>query len=235
MEFIDDSKKMNFYITKFHLKDYFRADYFPEYLKYMTLTKFSKGEYIYRQKENIQYIYFFVEGKIRVSSVLSNGKRQSLYFYTNFGILGDLELFNRANPHTTIQAANDSYCIALSLAYTKHLLYDDPVFLRQMAELLAQKLCNSSSNSSLNIYYSLVSRLCSYIYSSAEKVLENNNEVLVFREGLSETAELLGTSYRHLHRTLKSLKEMGILEKTKNGYKVINVSELIRLSSDQYL
>lgn len=116
MEFIDDTRKMDFYINKFHLKDYFRADYFPEYFKYMTLTRFSKGEYLYRQKENIQYIYFFVEGKIRVSSVLSNGKRQSLYYYTKFGILGDLELFNKSNPYTTIQAANDSYCIALSLA-----------------------------------------------------------------------------------------------------------------------
>lgn len=235
MEFIDDIRKMNFYIKKYHLEDYFRVDYFPEYLKYMTLTRFSKGEFLYRQKENIQYIYFFVEGKIKVSTVLSNGKRQSLYFYTKFGILGDLELFNRSNPHTTIQAASDSYCIALSLAYTKHLLYDDPIFLRQMAELLAQKLCNSSSNFSLNIYYSLVNRLCAYIYTSADKVKESNKEVLVFREGLSETAEILGTSYRHLHRTLKALKEKEILEKIPGGYKVINVNELMRLSSDEYM
>lgn len=235
MQFIEDSKKMDFYISKFHLKDYFREDYFHEYLKYMTLVKLNKGEFLYRQKENIQYIYFFVEGKIRVSSVLSNGKRQSLYYYTKFGILGDLELFNKSNPHTTIQAANDSYCIALPLAYTKHLLYEDPVFLRQMAELLAEKLCNSSSNSSLNIYYSLENRLCAYIYSSAEKVMEGKEEVFLFTEGLSETAELLGTSYRHLHRTLKVLKEKKIIEKSKSGYKVINITELMKLASDLYM
>jgi CRP-like cAMP-binding protein len=235
MQFIDDNIKMNYYIKKYNLRDYFRSDYFPEYLKYMTLTKFSKGEYIYRQKDNIQFIYFFVEGKIKVCSLLSNAKSQLLYIYTKFGILGDLELFNRANPYTTIQAATDSYCIALSLAYTKHLLYDDPIFLRQMAELLAQKLCNASSNSSLNIYYSLENRLCAYIYSSAEKLAEDDAEVLVFKEGLSETAEMLGTSYRHLQRTLKSLREKGILEKTPNGYKVINVDELMELSSDQYM
>ena len=235
MEFIDDNSKMNVYIKKYHLADYFKTDYVPEYLEYMSVVRFSEGEYLYRQLGCIQYIYFFVEGKIKVSTVLSNGKRQSLYFYTKFGILGDLELFNKANPHTTIQAASDSYCIALSLAYTKHLLYDDPIFLRQMAELLAQKLCNSSSNSSLNIYYSLVNRLCAYIYTTADRMLVDKKEIIVFKEGLSETAEILGTSYRHLHRTLKSLKEKGILEKIPGGYKVINVSELMRLSSDEYM
>jgi CRP-like cAMP-binding protein len=235
MEFMDNRDKIYYYVKRFRLKEFFRPDYYPEYLKYMSLVKFSKGEYIYKQKENIQYIYFFVEGRIKVYSLLSNGKRQLLYFYTKFGILGDLELFNRSNPYTLIQAAQDSYCIALPLADTKQLLYNDPIFLRQMAELLAQKLCNSSSNSSLNIYYSLENRLCAYILASAEKGLEQENEILIFKEGLSETAEILGTSYRHLHRTLKELKEKGILEKGKGGYRVLDPDQLMRLSSDQYM
>ena len=59
--------------------------------------------------------------------------------------------------------------------------------------------------------------------------------MLIFREALSETAEILGTSYRHLQRTLKSMKEKEILEKISGGYKVINVGELMRLSSDEYM
>ncbi len=235
MELIDDRSKINYFIRKFQISDYFRPDYFPDYVRYMNLVKFSKCEYIYRQKENIQNIYFFVEGNIQVCTVLSNGKRQSLYSYTDFGILGDLELFNKSNPFTTIQAATDSYCIALPLAYTRQLIFDDPIFLRRMAELLAQKLYYASSNFSLNIYYSLVNRLCAYIYSSAVKMRVNGMEEFIFQKGLSETAEILGTSYRHLQRTLKTLKEKEILAKIPDGYKIINVSELMRLSSDEYM
>ena len=236
MEFIEDEKKMGYYVDKFNLRNFFRGDYFSQYQNYMTIARFSKGEYLYRQKENIQYLYFFVEGKIKVSSVLSNGKRQALYYYKKFGILGDLELFNRSNPYTIIQAEKDSYCIALSLAYTKHLLYNDPVFLRNMAELLAEKLYHSSSNFSLNIYCSLENRLCAYLISSAEKKRdEAGTEMLVFQEKLSETAEILGTSYRHLHRTLKDLKEKELIEKCSNGYRIINLEALKQLSSEQFI
>lgn len=71
-------------------------------------------------------------------------------------------------------------------------------------------------NSSINLLYPLENRLASYIN---ELLLINNNESLYvdFDESLVNIAEHLGSSYRHLLRTLNVLCEKEVLQKDDKG------------------
>ena len=62
----------------------------------------------------------------------------------------------------------------------------------------------------------------------------DDKDYLYFHESLSDTAELLGTSYRHLQRTLKKLQEDGIIDRYSKGYIVLDYDQLMDLSSDEY-
>lgn len=234
MEFVNDGSKLDYYIKKYHIKDFFSEEYFDNYYKYMVVTKFAKDEYIFNERGNIHYLYIFLNGKVKVCSLLSNGKQQLLNLITGISIMGDLELFNISNPFITIQAVNESYAIAIPLSFTQDFLYKDPVFLKHIGTLLAQKIYVFTSNTALNMNYQVKNRLCSYISFVSKKIMIEQQECLYYHENLADTAELLGTSYRHLQRTLKDLKENGIIERYQKGYIVTDKTKLAELSSNEY-
>ncbi|MEG2718091.1 MAG: helix-turn-helix domain-containing protein, partial [Clostridia bacterium] len=72
----------------------------------------------------------------------------------------------------------------------------------------------------------LQARLCSYI-----RIVCANG---FFHEKLTELAELLGTSYRHLLRTLDALCAQGVLSREENGFRVMDEEALQRLGGDAY-
>lgn len=57
---------------------------------------------------------------------------------------------------------------------------------------------------------------------------------IIFNENYSEIAELLGTSYRHLHRTLNKFCLEGILNKKNKEYSIENYEKLLYLAGDLY-
>ena len=55
----------------------------------------------------------------------------------------------------------------------------------------------------------------------------------IFRFNLSQCADILETSYRHLLRVIKQMCTVGLLERKGNGYRILNREELTRLSQGQ--
>jgi CRP/FNR family transcriptional regulator, putaive post-exponential-phase nitrogen-starvation regulator len=71
-------------------------------------------------------------------------------------------------------------------------------------------------------------------YNSSNKWNADRKDVLCFHENLTEIAELLGTSYRHLLRTLSELCDKDILKKEGSSYIVTDEKTLMELSADLY-
>lgn len=226
MKRIYDEKPKEKYISRYKINEIFSCNM----NKYMQLILFNKNEFIYRENEKLDYIYFFVQGKLKVYRTLENGKILLLSFYYPLMVLGDLELVNYERADANIQVVEDSYCIGMAFEDVREVLLKDPLFLRYVCDSLGRKLKQTSKNSSINILYPLENRLASYI---ADMVIEDEDHIK-FYGNLTETAELLGASYRHLLRTLKTLCNKNILEKKKDYYEVINVEKLKEIASDMY-
>lgn len=185
-----------------------------------------------KEEDTIQKLLFLVKGKAKIYINLSNGKSLLLCFYESFRVLGDIELINGNPAVTNVMAVEDSYCIGISYDIVCKYLLDDSKFLRYICNSLGVKLTRCSKNSSINLLYPLENRLASYIFSAG--VRGKSNKRIYFIENLTETAELLGTSYRHLLRTLNNLCEKKILCKKEEGYEVIDETMLEVLSADVY-
>lgn len=224
------------YIRKYHIENYFSD--FSFFYQYMRLVRFSRNDMIYSDKQTLDYIYFFISGKLKVCSNLSNGKSLLLCFFEDFEILGDLELFKLTPVNNTIKVVKESYCIAIPInnETIKKALLSDVQFLNFLSLSLANKLYKISEISSLNILCALEIRLATYILSLSEKHIDKNATYnLVFSENLTETAELLGTSYRHLLRTMQHFVKIGLLEKQEDHYLIKDIDQLKALSSDSLL
>lgn len=225
---IQNNKEIEKYIKKYEIEKLFTDNT----KKQMNLYLFNKNEYICREEEQLEYMFFLVKGKAKVSKHLENGKSLLISFYTPMTIIGDVE-FIRNNPtDCSVQAIEDTYCIGIRLEIVRSVLINDCKFLLNICEYLSNKLTSNSNNSSINLLYPLENRLASYILAYIN--IDEQNNKFSFKESYNEISELLGTSYRHLNRTLNKFCSNEILIKSNEGYIIKDFEKLLNLAGDLY-
>lgn len=189
---------------------------------------FKQEEYILREGEPIKYIYFVISGKAKVFLNLSNGKRLLLSYFISNGVFGDMELATNSNTaFTTMQAVTEFVCIGLPLTSYAKVLKNNVIFINHIAGELAEKLMQRGVNGAITTLQPLENRLCAYILQMASNG--------VFHETLTEVAELVGASYRHLLRCLDNLCNNGVLRKESYGYQIIDQQALNEKAGDLYV
>jgi CRP-like cAMP-binding protein len=194
----------------------------------MYVHHYKANEFIIRQGYPCPYVLLVLEGKLKVFNTVPNGRTLLFCYDTTGGMIGEVEFASDSvDAASSVQALTDVLCIGIPRARYKSELKSSITFMNALSEALAQKLFRSSKNSAAAILQPLAARLCAYIcISSADGC---------FSEKLTDVAALLGTSYRHLLRTLSGLCAQGVLEKTPRGYFVSDEATLARISGDCYL
>lgn len=226
---VENASKLQEYIEKFKLDSLF----IDNMREYMELYVFDKYDYICREEEYLESMFFLVEGKAKVSKHMENGKSLLISFYNPLTIIGDVEFIRNNKTDCSVQAIKDTYCIGINFEVVRSVLIKDCRFLVKICDYLSEKLTNGSNNSSINQLYPLENRLASYIIAFAN-IDDKKIKKFIFRENYAEIAELLGTSYRHLNRTLNKLCIEGVLKKNKKEYIVQDYEKLLYLAGDLY-
>lgn len=227
MKKIDNPKLLHQFIDTYNMTQHFSND--PSHL--LNLYFFKKGEHICYEDEPMDYLFFFVEGKAKIYITLKNGKSLLLCFYEDFKLIGDLEVMNNKNSTANVQVMEDAYCIGIHKDVVKKYLLTDIKFLHFICQSLSLELERSSKNSSINLLYPLENRLASYIFATIE---HSNEATPVFNENLTALSELLGGSYRQLHRSINALCDKNILERKAHGFSVLDVKRLEEMTADLY-
>lgn len=229
MEKVQDLRRLEEYYLKYHMDRLFSIDLLKEF----ELIKVNRLEYICLQEEPLEYLAFLVEGKAKVVKALANGKTLLISFYEPFEVIGDVELIKAIPAVCTVQALDTCYLLGLSIEKFRMVLQKDIKLLNFICNALAEKLDQISNNSSINLLYPLENRLASYI----DRVAVNIDKIegsRCFNENLTQLAELLGISYRHLLRTLNALCNSEILSRQKEGYIIKDEEKLRRLARALY-
>lgn len=230
MECINDRKALKKYIEMFNISEVFQSDM----TEYMSLNCFNKGEFIFRANEKIETLFFMVEGNSKVFILLKNGKSLLLRFYNPFVVIGDVEFMDGSPATCNVEVISPAVCIGIPLNALQNQALNDPVFLRFICKSLGEKLAKNSVSSSINLLYPLENRLASYILAIAAGDKSSPSFNGIFTDKLTEMADLLGTSYRHLIRTINKMTSEGIIEKQNNRIIIINRNSLERLAGDLY-
>jgi len=192
---------------------------------HMSLCTYQRGEFILRQGYPSPCVYIILTGEMKVFLTMPSGRTLLICYYSSAVILGEVELaMDRGVAASSVQAITEVSCIRIPRERYQSEMENSIPFLNAIGAELAQKLFYSNRNSAATILQSLEGRLCAYI--------ANTNSKGYFRETLTEVAEILGTSYRHLLRTLESLCRRGVLKKTLQGYLIEDMAELKRRSED---
>ena len=191
----------------------------------LELFSLNKGDFLINEGECSDYLYFLVSGKLKVFSHSTSGKIMSLTLFNSFEIIGETcSLWNKP-PTASVQAASKAYCIGISMKY-RDLLLNDIIFLRYICQNLGERLSYMNNTTCINLYESLESRLASFILKTEKDG--------VFSYNLTECAELLCTSYRHLLRIINLFCSTNKLIKNGKSYRIIDRDYLEKISSNSF-
>ncbi|XID92595.1 cyclic nucleotide-binding domain-containing protein [Paenibacillaceae bacterium WGS1546] len=197
----------------------------------MGLYAFGKGELVCAADERIAHLFMLVEGKVKIYRVLPNGKSILLRFNNPLSLVGDMEMLGELSVNSTVESVGESVFIGIKRQDFAATAYGDPAFLRFMIKHLARKLYTNSSVASLNILYPVETRFASYLVSitTDDRELARIEEIKTSK--LTEIAELLGTSYRHLNRVIARFVSEGLVERTRGALYVKDLDKLKRLAN----
>lgn len=184
---------------------------------------FAAGETLVREGEPLPYLILTVQGLAKVYRTAPNGKNLILCYYLSQGVIGEVELLQGLSAATTTVTAVSAFaCVAVDFACCAAELDTNLPFVRLLGAALAQKLSHSDDGYVLSALCTAQERLCTYILRGAPDGM--------FTDVLTDVACSIGTSYRHLFRLLAELCRAGVLQKTPQGYRILQPEELLRRS-----
>lgn len=185
----------------------------------LTLISYDKKEYLCQEDAPVSHLLIVLKGRAKILTCTEEGKTLMHSFTEEGGLIGEVELLTRKKGAALyVQAVTPMQCIGIPLREGAAILRSNLQFMNCLGVLLALKLTSANYNASRMALYTLENRLCSYIEMSSPN--------LVFEEQLTQVSEFLGSSYRHLLRTIEKLCREEILLKASHGYYIQDLSAL---------
>ena len=219
------------YLTQYNLKEVLSEPLIRE----LEIFRFKAGDYLIRTYDQLEYLYFFVEGKAKVFISMENGSSLLIRFYEPLELVGDVEFVCYDHHICNMQAISDVVCIGIKIAVLKKTIESNSKLLLYICRSLGRKLASSNMNSAINQMYPLENRLASYLTAiSGHTGVKTDKLKEIHTENLTELASLLGSSYRQLTRVIKKFKDQGILKRVGRKLEILDKEKISQLSRDIY-
>lgn len=194
----------------------------------LALVRYAPGAMICTQGDAAHALRFLVSGKIRVSHTSAAGKRLVLSFKQTLDLIGDIEYVQRTPYLNTVEAVTTVEMLVISFEALARHATEDVIWLNYLLTEITRKFERKSQSMSFNLFYPVDVRLASYLLSMTPETTTLGSTV----DELTDIADLIGTSYRHVNRTLKRFVEQGLIERDRRSITVINRNRLIEVAGE---
>ncbi|MGG3281555.1 Crp/Fnr family transcriptional regulator [Paenibacillus solani] len=216
MKEIHNAELMQHFLLSNQLQSVFHDDVLP----YVVLYHFEQGELVCTQGEPAETLYILVQGKIKIFTTSAEGKALVLSFKTPLEVIGDIE-YIQGNPLiNTVQAVSSVYMIGVPYRWLRKYGHDHAPMLQFLLRIVTRKFYIKSNFLSFNLLHPVEVRLASYLLSVSDGETDTLATDYSAAFNLTDIANLLGTSYRHLNRVILKFSQEGLIERHK-GYILI--------------
>jgi CRP-like cAMP-binding protein len=197
----------------------------------ITETRFEKGETIEFEGEDSEFLYFVINGIIKVFKTSFNGKDQILHFASSGDPLNDVSTFDSGPNAATMLALTPVSVYAITKTDLKEIILNSPAVCLNIIESLAIRARRDASLIQ-ELHDGHVSiRLAKLLLGS----YAGQKETVAMQLTQNDMACILGTCREIVNRSLKSMEKKGAIKLV--GYKVLVIdrkilSELTRETSE---
>lgn len=228
MKEIQDSAQLQAYMNQYGFQDIFN-----EKLKSsMTLYDFERGELICSQGDLAESLYILVKGKIKVFTTSPEGRSLILNFTTPVEVIGDIEYVQNIKIMNTVEAVTPVQMIGVPCRLMRKYGQDSPALLSFLLDVITRKFHQKNNTLRFNLLYPVEVRLASYLlsvtYDDSDPGYQGKLSTLV----LTDVANLIGTSYRHLNRTIRKMCQDGLIIRSK-GFLIVKDREGLSRIADK--
>ncbi|MEK3884579.1 Crp/Fnr family transcriptional regulator [Paenibacillus sp. PL2-23] len=189
---------------------------------HLTLCDFEQGATICAQGELGSHLYILVKGKIKIFNTSAEGRTLVVSFKTPLELIGDVEFFQDIEIINTVEAVSPVVMIRIPYRALKEHGVDHPPLLRLLLDIITRKFSLKSQFMSFNLIYPVEVRLASYLLSVSFDENDRGFHGQLSTKGLTDAANLIGTSYRHLNRVLRKFAEEGLIQRSRDAIVVLN-------------
>ena len=178
----------------------------PKVRSKLYLKNFEKGEIIFSISDSSQYLYFLVEGKIKVSSALYSDKEVVIEYSKPLEILGEIEYIQNKEIYINVETITPCTVISISRYDFDTILKGNDELYKFLLKSLSEKLTKGVKKTLKFHQKPLKERILEYLNSASKnKEIENIKYI--------EMAHSLKISDRYLRKILKEMDEEGIIKK----------------------
>ncbi|MBO9540575.1 cyclic nucleotide-binding domain-containing protein [bacterium] len=224
MREVKDSAQLNQYLQAHRI-----TSVFPERLQpHLALYDFERGDLICSQGAPAETLYVLVKGKVKVFNTSAEGRSLILSFKKPLDLMGDIEYVHRENILNTVEAVSPVSMIGVHYQWLKAYASDHAPLLQFLLTTIAAKFYHMANAMSFNLMHPAEVRLASYLLSVSFDEADAPLDGSMSAVHLTDTANLIGTSYRHLNRIIRQFCAEDVIERHRGG---IRVKDRDRLSA----
>ncbi|WP_214761408.1 Crp/Fnr family transcriptional regulator [Exiguobacterium sp. s129] len=191
----------------------------------LKLVRYEPGDVICTQADEAEHLRFLVKGKIRVSHTSAAGKRLVLSFKYPLDLIGDIEYIQRTPYLNTVEAVTEVEMLVIRFEDLVRHAHEEVAWLHYLLEEITRKFKRKSQSLSFNLFYPVEVRLASYLLSMTPDDQTLGSTV----DQLTDIADLIGTSYRHVNRTLRRFVGADLIERNRRMITIIDREGLLEI------
>lgn len=196
----------------------------------MELRVYDDGEFVCKMGERTDGLYVLVSGKLKIYTLLPTGKSMLLRFGKAPSLIGDVEWTGQFPVKNNVEAVGECTLLFAGREAIMELQANRPAFLWFMIENLSYKLHTFGNATAMNVLYPVENRFASYLLSLHELRDRQGAADEIRTATLTETAEMLGTSYRHLNRVITRFVGEGVLTRRRGRLVILDEEKLRSLA-----
>jgi CRP/FNR family transcriptional regulator, putaive post-exponential-phase nitrogen-starvation regulator len=214
------------YVRRYSLDAFLSADL----VEALRPLRREPGELIIRAGDPVRDLFFFVEGRVKIYSIMENGQSLLAAIYKPFDVLGEVELFTFKRYTLSVEALTKTTCLRLPVTAVRKSAEKNYRLFMYLCGRLGAKLKDRIIAESINLRYPVENRLASYLLASAD-----GEGWILGTDHLGELADFLGTSYRQLARVVRRFRAEGIMDRTRGRIRVLDRAKLQPRAADLYV
>lgn len=186
--------------------------------------KFKKGDIIFEEGQNSNYIYLIRSGTVKAHSLDEHGKELITSIYREDDLFG-YTTFNSNMPYQNFATAlDDSELVGITRNELTKILNDNHDVAMDMLDLLSADLSGARAQLLEMAYSSVNKKTAATILKFAEKLNKKTSEAIKISR--NDLASVAGIATETLIRTLSGFKKDGIIEIEGRNIKILDLERL---------
>jgi len=189
---------------------------------------FPKGEVVYLEGSNSNYLYFVNKGVVKCHKLDEQGKELTTALYSENDLFGYTSFSHNIPYRETATAIQDTELVGITKTEFRELLDNNHKLSLELIELLTDDVTDVKDQLINMAYSSVQKKTAATILKFVEKLNTDSDQHI--RISRNDLASVAGVATETLIRTMSAFKKQGLIDIEGRNIKILDIKKLQQVS-----